>query len=314
MKTITTYLTIFALVTSNCRAEPNRRAVINDPDGYTNIRADSRGNSDIVARVNEGEEFLAEPSDATWWRVTGPRGDSGYMHRSRVSLLPASDPPQADSPADRTDSQPDTQKYYVVNVGDYDTLNVRSGPGVKHSIIAKFPNGIAGIQIQGVPVLNGNDDWVHITFADGEGWIRPQYLAAIRVPTARPSSRVGFVISPFSGELLDVRGLPKQCICNDPTATGRQFYHDALAGGGEQSDAKPEMTTGEKVLGVAAVAAGAYLLYKLFSPDSSSSTSDRNEAAERQQREDDMRERVLMQRREADERAVREGKPKPYGY
>jgi uncharacterized protein YgiM (DUF1202 family) len=37
------------------------RAVINDPDGYTNVRSGQGASYGIIARINEGEVFYAIP-------------------------------------------------------------------------------------------------------------------------------------------------------------------------------------------------------------------------------------------------------------
>lgn len=60
--------------------------VIDDPDGFTNLRAQQSADSAIVARVKNGEVFKFKdsvPGDA-WWKVTLGSGKTGYMHSSRI--------------------------------------------------------------------------------------------------------------------------------------------------------------------------------------------------------------------------------------
>jgi uncharacterized delta-60 repeat protein len=64
-------------------------AVINDPDGYTNVR-DYDGK--VIARVKKGERFIAakpwnRPDDPKW-SVVLKSGITGFMDRSRIHLLP----------------------------------------------------------------------------------------------------------------------------------------------------------------------------------------------------------------------------------
>lgn len=92
MKTVIQIALISVLAAASL-AEPNRRAVINDPDGFSNIRAKASTNSAVVGTVKSGEEFLVEPSNATWWKVRGPNGESGFLHRSRISLSAPNSPP-----------------------------------------------------------------------------------------------------------------------------------------------------------------------------------------------------------------------------
>jgi hypothetical protein len=76
------------------RAEPTKqadrfglRAVIDDPDGYTNVRAGPSGRSAIVDRVEDGETFVTFRQTGAWWRVRTSDGTLGYMSASRIRLL-----------------------------------------------------------------------------------------------------------------------------------------------------------------------------------------------------------------------------------
>lgn len=64
------------------------RGVINDPDGFTNVRAAPRENAAIVARVKAGEIFAYEwGKRETWCKVTLASGKTGWMHSSRIRLF-----------------------------------------------------------------------------------------------------------------------------------------------------------------------------------------------------------------------------------
>jgi uncharacterized delta-60 repeat protein len=64
-------------------------AVINDPDGYTNVR-DYDGK--VIAKVKSGERFIAarpyNQTDNAKWSVFLKSGITGYMDKSRIHLLP----------------------------------------------------------------------------------------------------------------------------------------------------------------------------------------------------------------------------------
>lgn len=68
---------------SNMNGQP---ALINDPDGYTNIRSGQGATYDIVGIVKEGEEFYVQTGNNEWWKVTTKNGITGYMHKSRIRL------------------------------------------------------------------------------------------------------------------------------------------------------------------------------------------------------------------------------------
>lgn len=62
-------------------------AVIDDPDGFTNIRAAQNTQSAIVGKVLEGEKFLTYKQPGQWWRVRKADGTMGYMFRKYIRLV-----------------------------------------------------------------------------------------------------------------------------------------------------------------------------------------------------------------------------------
>ncbi len=75
------------------------RGVINDPDGFTNVRAEQTRESAIVAKAKNGEVIEFETvSGSDWWKVTLASGKQGYMHSSRIRLQ-ATMADLADAPA-----------------------------------------------------------------------------------------------------------------------------------------------------------------------------------------------------------------------
>lgn len=68
-------------------ATPWRPARIDDPDGYTNLRAGPGTNHPVLAQILDGEVFRTRPAEGRWWRVETSSGVTGYMHVSRIKLL-----------------------------------------------------------------------------------------------------------------------------------------------------------------------------------------------------------------------------------
>ncbi len=68
----------------------NVRAVINDTDGFVNVRSTKSASSpdNIVFKVRSGEVFyVTDQQDANWWRIKTRDGKSGYMDESRIQIL-----------------------------------------------------------------------------------------------------------------------------------------------------------------------------------------------------------------------------------
>jgi hypothetical protein len=77
-------------VTTGPQTAPNSnevRAVVSDPDGFTNLRAGPGTSFEIRTRVREGEVFTTTISPGEWWPVTTKDGVAGYIHRSRIRVL-----------------------------------------------------------------------------------------------------------------------------------------------------------------------------------------------------------------------------------
>jgi hypothetical protein len=67
------------------------RGVIDDPDGFTYVRAGKSPGSAIVARVKTGEVFDFEVEDqvqrpSEWRKVKLASGKEGYMHATRIRI------------------------------------------------------------------------------------------------------------------------------------------------------------------------------------------------------------------------------------
>lgn len=70
-------------------------AVINDPEGFTNIRAEPSSSSAILGKVLEGEKFLTYQQSGAWWRVRKADGTTGFMFRKLIRVLDGANPDPA---------------------------------------------------------------------------------------------------------------------------------------------------------------------------------------------------------------------------
>lgn len=76
---------IIILILSNQPAYTQLTAgIINDPDGYTNLRSGKGANFEIARKIREGEKFEFEADSTNWWPVTAEDGTQGYIHKSKI--------------------------------------------------------------------------------------------------------------------------------------------------------------------------------------------------------------------------------------
>ncbi len=63
-------------------------AVIDDPDGYSNLRADKNSKSKIKKKILKGEKIAIQAqSEGKWWTVITEEGTTGHIHSSRVKII-----------------------------------------------------------------------------------------------------------------------------------------------------------------------------------------------------------------------------------
>ncbi|MBP1165821.1 hypothetical protein JOE44_002705 [Chryseobacterium sp. PvR013] len=59
-------------------------AVINDPDGYTNLRKDKNTTSEVLQKIKSGEKVKVLDQSGDWWLVETKDRKQGYVHKSRI--------------------------------------------------------------------------------------------------------------------------------------------------------------------------------------------------------------------------------------
>lgn len=109
-------------------------AVIDDPDGFTNIRAGGSTKAEIVGKVLDGEKFLTYQQSGQWWRVRKADGTTGYMFRKYIRLIeggaapkPASGGPMPTGVGGSGVVIPDSSERLLTadELGNYSALELR---------------------------------------------------------------------------------------------------------------------------------------------------------------------------------------------
>lgn len=89
MKKIAALCFSLCLLASICFGEVG---LINDPDGYTNVREDASLKSKIVGKIYKDQVFQYFPSEDAKWYCVAVDGNGGYIHSSKVvsiAILPS---------------------------------------------------------------------------------------------------------------------------------------------------------------------------------------------------------------------------------
>lgn len=61
--------------------------VINDPDGYTNLRDGKGTSAKVIKKIKEGEKFGIETNTGEWWIVVTEDGTRGRIHSNRITII-----------------------------------------------------------------------------------------------------------------------------------------------------------------------------------------------------------------------------------
>ncbi|MCK5918720.1 MAG: SH3 domain-containing protein [Cocleimonas sp.] len=66
--------------------------------------------------------------------------------------------------------------FQITKVKSWDTLNLRSEPGVKSKVIVKIPANGNSISLLGGKVVLGSTTWVKISWKEKQGWVSQYFL------------------------------------------------------------------------------------------------------------------------------------------
>lgn len=131
------------------------RGVIDDPDGFVNVRVSESAEAAVIATVKTGEPFEFEcQKEAEWCKVTLHSGKTGWMHRSRIRLHFTEEdlPSQKKDPAGLSEIEDCAKKRGF----DYATITRRAARGDSKALkqffaMAKDVDGAAAESYSGMP-------------------------------------------------------------------------------------------------------------------------------------------------------------------
>ncbi|MEZ2624187.1 SH3 domain-containing protein [Paenalcaligenes hominis] len=60
--------------------------MIQDKDGYSNVRAQPNAKSDVIEKLFDNEPFYTFEQKGNWWQVCTPTGQVGYLYHDRIRM------------------------------------------------------------------------------------------------------------------------------------------------------------------------------------------------------------------------------------
>ena len=65
-----------------------RLAMINDVDGYTNVRSEPNSKSTILFKITDEDEFhVINPTKESSWWIVCHNDNYGFMHKSKIDII-----------------------------------------------------------------------------------------------------------------------------------------------------------------------------------------------------------------------------------
>ncbi len=222
---------------------PASWAVI-DPDG-ANGRSEPGYAHKIVHEFAFGEVVIAsgrvaDVQDVTWREVSAPSGDSVWVRAVALGIVgdgtitppvtippvtvpPVTTPPTTTPP---TTTPPTTQPrpifddeapglWDVTGISRNGVLNVRTGPGVAHAVVARFGADAGAIRSTGNIARVDGALWRQVEYRDGaRGWVNAAFLVRHVAPAPVP------VFGTETPGRWDVTGIAPGSVLNVRTAPG----------------------------------------------------------------------------------------------
>jgi hypothetical protein len=133
--------------------EAETSGVIDDPDGFVNVRASENAEAAVIATVKTGEPFEFEcQEEAEWCKVTLRSGKTGWMHCSRILLHFT----EGDLPAREKGGLSEIEDLAKRRGFDYATTTRRAARGDSKALkqffaLAKDVDGAAAESYAGMP-------------------------------------------------------------------------------------------------------------------------------------------------------------------
>jgi len=127
-----------------------------------NVRSGPGTSYEIVARVNQGQNFTVKEVNGQWLKISLPGGQAGWIANWLASVSEAAPTPPVQPAAPDTSTGSSNTKLVIKNTA----VNVRGGPGTQHNVVGQVSRG------QRLGVLDRTGDWYKVSLEGGViGWV-----------------------------------------------------------------------------------------------------------------------------------------------
>ena len=151
--------------------------IVNASSGL-NVRSGPGRDNSVVASVSNGARVTVLGEENGWYQIRYGGSKTGYVSKEFVSTPdapvavrpstpePTTPEPEPNNPSTVTSGSQGT----IVNAGN--GLNIRSGPGTDHSVVASAANGAK------VTVLGEENGWYQIRYSgSGTGYVSKEFVS-----------------------------------------------------------------------------------------------------------------------------------------
>lgn len=177
-----------------------------------NLRSTNSTKGKIVTVIPKGKVVSYISAHGSWYKVKyGTK--TGYVAKSylkAISTKPVSSPPQPPKPPANPKTPPTGGQVSLGSFYTIDSLNMRKGAGVEHSLITEIPKG------EKVEHLATSGNWYQVQYKTHKGWVNSGYLSKTQLVDTEPNASIKWLESEATKRTNTLLSQMKQTTLKDP--------------------------------------------------------------------------------------------------
>ena len=154
-----------------------------------NVRSGNSTNHSIISKLYKGDTVDILDSSNGWYKIKLSNGKTGWVSGKYISKSSSS-----------TNPEQSASGYGKVTAS---TLNVRSGPSTKNSVISKLSKNTT------VELISSSNGWYKVKLSNGKtGWVSGQYITKTSSPSTSKPEQSTSGYGKVTASTLNVRSGP----------------------------------------------------------------------------------------------------------